>query len=175
MSSLRLIGETLAVGWSVIIRRQFNLKFSVSADIETMSGENIVILYEDVFDVLLFGWAEGGVGPVEMVKNFFLDSSLSFGFSCSSCLSSASSSKIRCCMGVYVVGSPGCSGVGNQYVSCSSDDWFVFISWLRYRSVFSMCWCIMKVRVDGSTGLMCLICSGVNTRKSAMCVSTGRV
>ena len=62
----------MAVGWSIIIRRQFNFKFSVSANIETMSGEDIVVLHKDVFNMLFFEWTEGGVGPVEMVENFFL-------------------------------------------------------------------------------------------------------
>ena len=62
--------ETLAVGWSIIIRRQFSLKFSVSAIIKTLSGEDLVILYEDVLIMLFFEWAEGGVGPAEMIKDF---------------------------------------------------------------------------------------------------------
>ena len=62
--------ESLTVGWSIIVRRQFNLKFSVSATIKTMPGEDIVIMHQDVFNRSFFEWAEGGVRPIEMVREF---------------------------------------------------------------------------------------------------------
>ena len=61
-------GETLAVGWSIIIRSQFHPKFPVGIYTKTMSGKDIVILYQKVFDVLFFERAEISDRPVEMVK-----------------------------------------------------------------------------------------------------------
>ena len=60
----------MVVGWSIVIRRQLNLIFSVSANVGTMSGEDIVLLHQDFFILLFFEWAEGGVCPVELIKEF---------------------------------------------------------------------------------------------------------
>ena len=55
--------------------------------------------------------------------------------------------------------------VSGTSVSCSSASWLTFVSWLKYASVVSLCWCIMEARVDGLPGWLCLISSGVRTRE----------
>ena len=70
-SSFKLIGMyTLAIHSSVVFRNYFHPDFSVYLNINSVSGENVMIFDQDIYNCLLFCYCYNCVSPIKSFEEF---------------------------------------------------------------------------------------------------------